>query len=137
MSEFKDIVNVLSTPHLLTSDNSEAEIVVGENVPFLSKIEREASSSTSQPLLQSIERKDVGIKLNIKPKISEGGFVKLVLYQEISAVAPTTATTAGAADLITTKRSASTTVVVKNRQTVIIGGLIQNKTTRVSTTGFR
>ncbi len=128
MSEFKDVVNVLSTPHLLTSDNSEAEIVVGENVPFLSKIEREASS-TNQPLLQSIERKDVGIKLNIKPKISEGGFVKLVLYQEISAIAPTT--TAGAADLITTKRSASTTVVVKNRQTVIVGGLIQNKTTKI------
>jgi general secretion pathway protein D len=127
MSEFKDVVNVLSTPHLLTSDNSEAEIIVGENVPFLSKIERE-SGSISQPLLQSIERKDVGIKLNIKPKISEGGFVKLDLYQEISSIATTT--TVGAADLITTKRSAKTTVVVKDRQTVVIGGLIQNKVTK-------
>lgn len=126
LSDFKDVVNVLSTPHILTSDNSDAEIMVGENVPFLSKLERD-SSATSQPLLQSIERKDVGIRLQIKPKISEGDFVKLDIYQEISAVAPTT--TAGASDLITTKRSAKTTVVVKNKQTVVIGGLIQDKST--------
>ncbi|MFQ5735879.1 MAG: type II secretion system secretin GspD [Thermodesulfobacteriota bacterium] len=124
LSDFKDVVNVLSTPHILTSDNSDAEIMVGENVPFLSQLER-SSSTTSQPLLQSIERKDVGIRLKIKPKISEGDFVKLEIYQEISAIAPTTI--AGASDLITTKRSADTTVVVKNRQTVVIGGLIQNK----------
>ncbi len=127
LTEFKDIVNVLSTPHILTSDNSDAEIMVGENVPFLSQLER-GSSTTSQPLLQSIERKDVGIRLKIKPKISEGDFVKLDIYQEISAIAPTT--TAGASDLITTKRSADTTVVVKDRQTVVIGGLIQNKTVK-------
>lgn len=126
LSDFKDVVNVLSTPHILTSDNSDAEIMVGENVPFLSKLERD-STATSQPLLQSIERKDVGIRLQIKPKISEGDFVKLDIYQEISAVAPTT--TAGASDLITTKRSAKTTVVVKNKQTVVIGGLIQDKST--------
>lgn len=126
LSDFKDVVNVLSTPHILTSDNSDAEIMVGENVPFLSKLERD-STATSQPLLQSIERKDVGIRLKIKPKISEGDFVKLDIYQEISAVAPTTATTSGASDLITTKRSAKTTVVVMNKQTVVIGGLIQDK----------
>lgn len=124
LTEFRDIVNVLSTPHILTSDNSDAEIMVGENVPFLSQLER-GSSTTSQPLLQSIERKDVGIRLKIKPKISEGDFVKLEIYQEISAIAPTA--TAGASDLITTKRSANTTVVVKDRQTVVIGGLIQDK----------
>ncbi len=124
LSQFKDVVNVLSTPHILTSDNSDAEIMVGENVPFLSQLER-ASSTTTQPLLQSIERKDVGIRLKIKPKIGEGDFVKLDIYQEISAIAPTTTT--GASDLITTKRSADTTVVVKDKQTVVIGGLIQNK----------
>ena len=124
LSEFKDVVNVLSTPHILTSDNSDAEIMVGENVPFLSQLER-GSATASQPILQSIERKDVGIRLKIKPKISEGDFVKLEIYQEISAISPTT--TAGASDLITTKRSADTTVVVKNRQTVVIGGLIQNR----------
>lgn len=127
LNEFRDAVNVLSTPHILTSDNSEAEIVVGQNVPFLSQIERE-TTTTGQPLLQSIERKDVGVKLQIKPKISEGDFVKLDIYQEISAIAPTT--TAGASDLITTKRSAKTTVVVKNGQTVVIGGLIQNRKTK-------
>ncbi len=118
------MVNVLSTPHILTSDNSDAEIMVGENVPFLSQLER-GSATASQPILQSIERKDVGIRLKIKPKISEGDFVKLEIYQEISAISPTT--TAGASDLITTKRSADTTVVVKDRQTVVIGGLIQNR----------
>ncbi|MCL4874187.1 type II secretion system secretin GspD [bacterium] len=126
LSSFRDVVNVLSTPHLLTSDNSEAEIMVGENVPFLSKLERE-TGTTGQPLIQSIERKDVGIKLRIKPKISEGDFVKLDIYQEISAISPTTV--AGASDLITTKRSAQTSVVAKNNQTVVIGGLIQTRKT--------
>ncbi|MBE9527700.1 MAG: type II secretion system secretin GspD [Proteobacteria bacterium] len=124
LSEFNDVVNILSTPHILTSDNSEAEIVIGKNVPFLSSIERQATT-TSQPLLQSIERKNVGITLRIKPKISEGGFVKLDLFQEISALATTTVS--GASDLITTTRSAKTTVVVKDRQTVVIGGLIQTQ----------
>lgn len=130
LSQFKDVVNVLSTPHILTSDNSEAEIIVGENVPFLSKIEREGTTA-AQPVLQSIERKDVGIKLRIKPKISEGDFVKLEIYQEISAVSPTT--TVGASDLITSKRSASTSVVVKNNQTVVIGGLIQDREIKSTT----
>ncbi|MBI5644324.1 MAG: type II secretion system secretin GspD [Deltaproteobacteria bacterium] len=130
LSDFKNVVNVLSTPHILTSDNSDAEIVVGENVPFLSKLERE-SSTTGQPVLQSIERRDVGIRLKIKPKISEGDFVKLDIYQEISAISTTSVS--GAADLITTKRSAKTMVVVKNNQTVVIGGLIQNKNSNTMT----
>jgi general secretion pathway protein D len=130
LSEFGDAVNVLSTPHILTSDNKEAEIVVGENVPFLSQIER-STSTTNQPLLQSIERKDVGITLRIKPQISkgsEGDYVKLQIYQEISAIAPTAlAGGVEAADIITTKRSASTSVVVKDKQTVVIGGLVQDR----------
>jgi len=130
LSEFKDIVNVLSTPHILTSDNHEAEIMVGENVPFLSSFERQ-SGTEGQPVIQSIERRDVGIRLRIKPKISEGDFVKLDIYQEISAISPTR--TGGAADIITTKRSAQTSVVVKNNQTVVIGGLIQNRNTNNAT----
>ncbi len=127
LSQFNDTVDVLSTPHILTSDNKEAEIVVGENVPFLSSIERQATT-TSQPLLQSIERKNVGITLRIKPQVSEGDYVKLEIYQEISAIAQTAlAGGVEAADLITTNRSASTSVVVKDRQTVVIGGLIQNR----------
>lgn len=129
LSEFKDAIDVLSTPHILTSDNREAEIVVGENVPFLSRIEREAGT-LNQPILQSIERKDVGITLRIKPQISEGDFIKLDIYQEISAIAPTAE---NAADLITTKRSAKTSVVVKDKQTVVIGGLIQDRQTKSMT----
>ena len=126
LKEFRDAINVLSTPHILTSDNKEAEIIVGENVPFLSKFEREATT-TNQPILQSIERKDVGITLKIKPQISEGDYVKLDIYQEISAIAPTSQAGGQARDIITTKRSAKTSVVVKNEQTIVIGGLIQDK----------
>jgi general secretion pathway protein D len=126
LKQFRDAINVLSTPHILTSDNKEAEIIVGENVPFLSKFEREATTA-NQPILQSIERKDVGITLKIKPQISEGDYVKLDIYQEISAVAPTSQTGGQAKDIITTKRSAKTSVVVKNEQTIVIGGLIQDK----------
>lgn len=125
LSELKDLVNVLSTPQILTSDNKEAEIIVGENVPFLSKLERD-STTVNQPILQSIERKDVGITLRIKPQISEGDYIKLDIYQEISAIAPSPT---GASDIVTTKRSAKTSVVVKDKQTVVIGGLIQDKET--------
>ena len=127
LEDFKDVINVLSTPHILTSDNKEAEIIVGENVPFLSQFERE-SGLADQPVLQSIERKDVGITLRITPQISDGGYVKLDIYQEISAVAPTAlAGGAEASDIITTKRSAKTSVVVKDGQRIVIGGLIQEK----------
>ena len=129
LQEFKDVVNVLSTPHILTSDNKEAEITVGENVPFLSKFER-SSSTSDQPVLQSIERKDVGVTLRIKPQISEGDYIKLDIYQEISSISTTTQTGGvEASDIITTKRSAKTSVVVRDRQTVVIGGLIQDKKT--------
>ena len=120
-------VNVLSTPTILTSDNKEAEIFVGQNVPFISSTNL-SSTGLSQ---QSVERKDVGIILKITPQISEGEYVKLDLYQEISAVVPTvkTSVTVTAADLITTKRSAKTSVVVKDKDTVAIGGLIQDQDT--------
>ncbi|MDI6801264.1 MAG: type II secretion system secretin GspD [Thermodesulfovibrionales bacterium] len=126
LNEFKGAVNVLSTPQLLTSDNKEAEIVVGENVPFISKRERDIT--TTNTVLSSIERQDVGIKLKITPQITEGDYVKLDIYQEISSVKQE----ADSSILInvgptTTKRSTKTSVVVKDRQTVIIGGLIQEK----------
>lgn len=115
-------VNVLSTPNILTSDNKEAEIFVGENVPFLTSTNL-TSTGLSQ---QSIERKDTGITLRITPQISEGEFVKLDIYQEISAVKDSIGQ---AQDLITTKRSAKTAVVVKDKETVVIGGLIQDRDT--------
>ena len=118
-------VNVLSTPTILTSDNKEAEIFVGQNVPFIT-----ATNLTSTGLSQqSVDRKDVGIDLKITPQISEGEYVKLDIYQEISAVVPTlkSSDTVSASDLITTKRSAKTSVVVKDKETVVIGGLIQDQ----------
>ncbi len=124
LNEFRDAVNVLSAPQILTSDNKEAEIVVGENVPFISKRERDSTSNT---VLSSIERKDVGITLKITPQITEGDYVKLDIYQEISSVKQ------GSENIIinvgptTTKRSTKTSVVVKDRQTVVIGGLMQEK----------
>jgi general secretion pathway protein D len=121
------VVNVLSTPNILTSDNKEAEIFVGQNVPFITATNL-SSTGLSQ---QSVERKDVGIDLKITPQISEGEYVKLDIYQEISAVVPTlkSANTVSASDLVTTKRSTKTSIVVKDKETVVIGGLIQDQET--------
>jgi general secretion pathway protein D len=113
------VINVLSTPTIMTSDNKEAEIFVGENVPLIT-----STSSTSIAVQQSVERKDVGIDLKITPQITEGDYLKLDLYQEISAVTPNKGQ---ATDLVTTKRSAKTSVVVKDEDTIVIGGLIQDR----------
>jgi len=125
LSEFKDSVNVLSTPQILTSDNKEAEIVVGENVPFIGKRERDIT--TSSTVLSSIERKDVGITLRITPQITEGDYVKLDIFQEISSLKQDSETILTSIGPTTTKRSTKTSVVVKDNNTVVIGGLIQEK----------
>jgi len=125
LSEFKGAINVLSTPQILTSDNQEAEIVVGENVPFISKRERDIT--TTGTVLSSIERKDVGIALKITPQITEGDYVKLDLYQEISSVKETTESIITSVGPTTTKRSTKTSVVVKDAQAVVIGGLMQER----------
>jgi general secretion pathway protein D len=135
LSEFKDAVNVLSTPQILTSDNKEAEITVGENVPFPSqRVMDTTTTATSNTVLTSIERRDVGITLKITPQVSEGDYVKLDIYQEISAVvegqSAYVVTSLGATF---TKRSTKTAVVVKDKQTVVIGGLIQDKDEEVVT----
>ena len=115
----KGLLNILSTPNILTSDNKEAEINVGENVPF--------SGGTTQTTLgattTSVERKDIGINLKIKPQISEGDYIRLDINQEISQVKDSKGQ---AIDLVTTKRSAKTSIVVKDKETVVIGGLIQD-----------
>src|SRR6185369_9842680 len=110
--------NILSTPNILTSDNKEAEINVGENVPF-----QGASTVTTGFQTTSVERKDIGINLKIKPQISEGDYIRMDINQEISAVKDSKGQ---AIDLVTTKRSAKTSVVVKDKETVVIGGLIQD-----------
>lgn len=114
----KGLLNILSTPNILTSDNKEAEINVGENVPFQGSATQSTIGTTT-----SVERKDIGINLKIKPQISEGDYIRLDINQEISAVKDSKGQ---AIDLITTKRSAKTSVVVKDKETVAIGGLIQD-----------
>lgn len=125
LQEFKDAINVLSTPQILTSDNKEAEIIVGENVPLISKREANAAQPTS--LFTDIERKDVGVTLKLTPQITEGDYVKLDLYQEISAVEQGTTAIITSVGPSLTKRSTKTSVVVKDNQTVVIGGLIQER----------
>lgn len=113
----KGLLNILSTPNILTSDNKEAEINVGENVPFSGGTTQSTIGTTT-----SVERKDVGINLKIKPQISEGDYIRMDINQEISSVKGK----GEAIDLITSKRSAKTSVVVKDKETVAIGGLIQD-----------
>ena len=122
--------NVLSTPNILTLDNEEAKIVVGQNVPFItgsfSQTGTSGSTTTSNPF-QTIERKDVGLTLRVTPQVAEGGAVKLKVYQEVSSVVQTTSSVRSA-DLITNKRSIENTVLVDDGQIVVIGGLIQDDT---------
>jgi general secretion pathway protein D len=112
------LVNILSTPNILTSDNKEAEITVGENVPFQGSATQSTIGTTT-----SVERKDIGINLKIKPQISEGDYIRMDINQEISAVKDNKGQ---ALDLVTTKRAAKTSIVVKDKETVVIGGLIQD-----------
>lgn len=119
--------NILSTPNLLTLDNSEAKIVIGQNVPFLTGrfAQSTGTGSTVNPF-QTIERKDVGLTLRIKPQISEAGGIKLQIYQEVSSVAPSNQ---AAQDIVTNKRSLETTVVVDDQSIVVLGGLIEDRVT--------
>lgn len=120
--------NVLSTPNLLTLDNAEAKIVVAQNVPFLTGQFAQAAGTAGAAVnpFQTIERKDVGLTLKIKPQISEGEGIKLQIFEEVSDVV---GVVSGAQDIVTNKRSLETTVIVDNGQTVVLGGLIQEKVT--------
>ncbi|GBE40437.1 type II secretion system protein D precursor [bacterium BMS3Bbin09] len=125
LNEFEGAINVLSTPQILTSDNEEAEIIVGENVPFIAQRERDLT--TTNTVLSSIKRTDVGITLRITPQITEGNYVKLNIFQEISAVKAASDTILTTVGPSTTKRSTRTSVSVLDGSTVVIGGLIQER----------
>lgn len=118
-------VNVLSTPNLMMLDNEEAKITIGENVPFITGSQN-GTASNPNPFVM-IERKDVGLILKIKPQVSEGGSVKMLIFQEVSSVKETTATTTASAGPTTVKRSIETTVLVNDGQTLVLGGLIDNQ----------
>lgn len=115
--------NILSTPTLLTMDNEEAEIIVGQNVPFISGRAIEDSGQA----FDSIERQDIGVKLRVKPKINEGEAVQLAIEQEVSQIAKGAKSQDEAADIITNKRSLKTNVLVDDGQLVVLGGLIQDE----------
>jgi general secretion pathway protein D len=117
--------NILSTPNLVTLDNEEAKIVVGQNVPFVTGQYTNTGTGTTSPF-QTIERKDVGITLRIKPQIGEDGTVRMTIYQESSSVASTTAVGTSNAGPTTNKRSIESTVVVDDGQIIVLGGLIED-----------
>ncbi len=115
--------NILSTPTLLTLDNEEAKIVIGQNVPFITGQYALSGASTTPTPFQTIERRDVGLTLRIKPQISEGGTVRMQIFQEVSSVDNTVVNSAG---VVTNKRAVDSMVLVDNGQIVVIGGLIQD-----------
>ncbi len=116
-------VNVLSKPNVLTLDNEEAKLLVGQNVPFITGSYTPSSTSSSNPF-QTIERKDIGLTLRVRPQITEAGTVKLSIFQEVSSISRD-ATVKGA-DLITNKRSLESVVLVDDGQIIVLGGLIQD-----------
>jgi general secretion pathway protein D len=126
--EENSYANILSTPNLMTLDNAEAKIIVGQNVPFVTGSFAQAAGAAGAAVnpFQTIERKDVGLTLKVKPQISDGGAIKLDIYQEVSSVARATT---GASDLVTNKRSLETKVIIDDGHTVVLGGLIEDNTT--------
>lgn len=118
--------NVVSTPNLITLDNEEAKIVVGQNVPFITGQFTNTGTATTSPF-QTIERKDVGITLRIRPQIGESGSVRMTIYQEQSSVLATTAAGTSNAGPSTTKRSIESQVVVEDGGIIVLGGLIEDR----------
>lgn len=114
--------NILSTPTLLTLDNEEAEIIIGQNVPFITGQYAMSGAATTPTPFQTVERQDVGLTLRITPQISEGGTVRLQIYQEVSSIDDK----ANPAGVITNKRAVSSMVLVEDGQIVVIGGLMQD-----------
>lgn len=116
--------NLLSTPSLLTLDNQQAEIIVGQNVPFKTGSYSTSSSGADNPF-STVERKDVGISLKIKPYINEGSTLRLEVEQEVSDIAPSV-TGIDSSDLITNKRALKSTILADDGEIIVIGGLIRD-----------
>lgn len=117
--------NILSTPNILTLDNEEAKIIIGKNVPFVTgSYTSTGSSSSSVTPFQTYERKDVGLTLKVKPQISEGGVVRIQIYQEASSLQENTAS--NSAGPTTNKRSLESNVLVDDGNIIVLGGLIED-----------
>ncbi|MEJ5904975.1 type II secretion system secretin GspD [Pseudomonas kermanshahensis] len=113
--------NLLSTPSLLTLDNQEAHILVGQNVPFKTGSYTTAGSGADNPFT-TVERKDIGISLKVRPHINEGRSLRLEVEQESSELAPSTVE----GDLITNKRTLKSTILAADGEIIVIGGLIKD-----------
>ncbi|MCU0967489.1 MAG: type II secretion system secretin GspD [Rubrivivax sp.] len=117
--------NIISTPNLITLDNEEAKIVVGQNVPFITGQFTTTGNAVTNPF-QTIERRDVGLTLRIRPQIGESGTVRMTIFQESSDVVQQAPGTLLAGPT-TTKRSIESQVVVDDGQIIVLGGLIQDR----------
>ncbi|MCK4710683.1 MAG: type II secretion system protein GspD, partial [Gammaproteobacteria bacterium] len=114
--------NLLSTPSIVTLDNQEAEIVVGENVPFVTgEFSSTGGTTGATNPFRTIERQDIGIRLKVKPQINEGNTITMDIDQEVSSVS---GSSTGAVDLITSKRSIKTVVQMEDGELLVLGGLI-------------
>jgi general secretion pathway protein D len=121
--EAKSHSNILSTPTVFTLDNEEAKLVVGQNVPFITgQYVSPAGGATVTPF-QTIERRDVGLQIRVKPQLSEGGTIRLSIYQEVSSVVDNQ----NPAGVITNKRALETNVLVDDGGIVVLGGLLQEQ----------
>jgi general secretion pathway protein D len=123
--------NIISAPHILTSDNEEAEIRIGDNIPIVSsRVEAATGSVTGLSTSVNVERQDIGVTLRVTPQITEGDTLRMDIFQEITALNPglTIATSLAAADtgVALSNRRIENTVVVADGETVVIGGLISD-----------
>lgn len=118
--------NVLSTPNLLTLDNEAASIFVGQTIPFVSGSYVTGGGGTSNNPFQTVTREEVGLKLNVRPQISEGGTVKLDIYQEVSSIDERASASVNAAGIVTNKRAIDTSILLDDGQIMVLGGLLQD-----------
>ena len=117
--------NVLSTPNLMTLDNEEAQIIIGNNVPFPTGSYANTTGSSTVNPFTTVERKDVGLMLRVRPQINENGTVKLTLYQEVSQVDASTLNSVNGPT--TSKRSIESTVLVGDGSVIVLGGLLEDR----------
>ena len=115
--------NVLSTPTIVAMNNQTAEILVGENVPFITGASTGAASSTGNPF-QTIERKDIGLTLKVHPRINRDGSIDMGIEQTVESIAPSAA---DAADIVTSKRRISTRVLIGDDEVLVLGGLVRDE----------
>jgi general secretion pathway protein D len=115
--------NILSTPNIITLDNELATIKVGQNIPIITGSFTTGASGASNPF-QTVDRKDVGLLLKVRPQISEGGTIKMAIYHENSGIDNSVTSTSG---IVTTVRAIENTVLADNGQVVVLGGLISDE----------